>query len=90
MLADNELEEKHKDALKNAIKEEVTSAKKKVEEAKEKRKKEYDAIPESVKKALNSIKKYKFYPQNKEPNLAELGLKSPFINRYYGMSDEMF
>jgi hypothetical protein len=91
LLEEHELDPaEYKETIKSAIKEEVIAAKKRIEDDKARKKKEYDEMPEELKKSLNDVKKFKFYPQNKVPNLAELGLVSPFINRYYGTADQVF
>ena len=89
LMEDEDVEEVHREEITKTIKEHAQKQKTANEQEKTKRKAEYDAIPENLRNALNSVVKLKFYPQNKKPNLEELGLKSKFINRYYKSADKV-
>lgn len=82
--------EEDKKTLREAIREAVRAAKKSIKEEKEKKKAEIDAIPLDQQKAMNEAQFFKFYPQNKDPDLEAHNLKSPFINRYYGRATKLF
>lgn len=66
---ENEIE--NKEAIRNAIKTEVRKQKAKIKEEKEEKKKKLEALPDKVKEAMKNMKFYKFYPQNKEPNIEQ-------------------
>ncbi|KAL0479625.1 hypothetical protein AKO1_007701 [Acrasis kona] len=80
---DNDLDiDKHGATVKEEIKKEVAKQKKANEEKDAEKKSMLDAIPDKEKEAMNKMKFFKFYPQNKDPSVTEF--MSPFINRYYG------
>lgn len=85
LMEDEGVEENFKDEITNTIKEHVTKLKAKIQEEKEKKKKEYDAIPEKLRNALNSVVTYKFYPKNKNPDLEALALKVSSCYCYFGI-----
>jgi len=89
LMEDEDVEEEHREEITKTIREHAQKQKATNEADKKKRQAEYDAIPEQERNALNSVVKLKFYPQNKKPNLEELGLKSRYINRYYKNADKV-
>jgi hypothetical protein len=75
------------DMVKQAIREAV-KAKKEQNAAEAKRIRErYDQYSAEAKKAYETMKVTKWYPQNSNPDLSQL--KNPFVNRYYGKADEI-
>mmetsp|Transcript_26498 Transcript_26498/g.103249 ORF Transcript_26498/g.103249 Transcript_26498/m.103249 type:complete len:119 (-) Transcript_26498:1608-1964(-) len=74
--------------LRDEITKQVKSTKMKQKAEREAMKKEIDNMSAEEKDSLRTLKAYKFYPQNEEPNVQEF--KNTFINRYYLHADEVF
>ncbi|CAH8270629.1 unnamed protein product [Arabidopsis lyrata] len=77
------------DEFKEYVKEQVRAAKKANREAKDARKKAIEEMSEDTKQAFQKMKFYKFYPQPSPDTPDVSGVKSPFINRYYGKAHEV-
>ncbi|KAG2381559.1 hypothetical protein C9374_005943 [Naegleria lovaniensis] len=83
---DNDLDpEKYTDKLKEFIKAEVKKFKESVQKKMDDKQAEIDKLSEQERKSLNEMKVYKFYPQNKSPDLSPF--KVAYVNRYYGKAD---
>jgi len=83
---DNELDEKeYADKLKNFIKEETKKFKDTVQQKIDAKQAEIEKMTEDERKSLNEMTVYKFYPQNKKPDLSPF--KVGYVNRYYGKAD---
>ncbi|KAJ8902182.1 hypothetical protein NDN08_006590 [Rhodosorus marinus] len=79
---------KYEAQLRDEIKKQVKATKMKQKAEREAMKKEIDNMSTEEKDSLRTLKAYKFYPQNEEPNVQEF--KNTFINRYYLHADEVF
>ena len=71
--------------LKEFIKDEVKKFKESLQQKIDTKQTEIDKLSEQERKSLNEMKVFKFYPQNKTPDLT--GLKVAYVNRYYGKAD---
>jgi hypothetical protein len=80
--------DKHIEEVKKEVKQAVIEEKKKREEKNKDRKAIYDKMDETYRTAMEDIKTYKFYPQNKKPNISNF--QAPLVNRYYGFADAVF
>lgn len=65
-----------------AIRAEVAATKERYRAERAARKAKVDAMPADERESLRTMKLYKFYPQNTQPDLS--GCKTKFCNRYYG------
>ncbi|KAL8047250.1 hypothetical protein ABFX02_08G227800 [Erythranthe guttata] len=89
LIEEEELSADQKEPFKDFVKEKVREAKKANREAREARKKALAEMSEQTKAAYESMKFYKFYPVA-SPNAPDVsGVKSSFINRYYGKADKI-
>jgi len=79
-------QEKHSDELKELIKEKVRERKKQIREEKEAIKSKVASLSEKEKKSLDTLKCYKYYPQNEHYPIE----RTSFINRYYGHAAKVF
>jgi len=81
------LDRKYFEEIKQTLLKTVKDKKIKSQEEKEERKQPIQKLEGNakVKKALESLKTYKFYPKNEKPNIAPC--KVSYINRYYGKAD---
>ncbi|KAF0984968.1 hypothetical protein FDP41_000007 [Naegleria fowleri] len=83
---DNDLDpEQYTSKLKEFIKAEMKKFKESVQKKVEEKQAEIDKLSEQERKSLNEMKVYKFYPQNKSPDLSPF--KVAYVNRYYGKAD---
>ncbi|WZZ22737.1 hypothetical protein YC2023_124124 [Brassica napus] len=89
LIAEEALSAEQKDEFKEYVKEQVRAAKKANREAREARKKAIEDMSEETKQAFQSMKFYKFYPQPSPETPDVSGVKSPFINRYYGKAHQV-
>ncbi|KAJ0265999.1 Protein HEAT INTOLERANT 4 [Hirschfeldia incana] len=89
LIAEEALPAEQKDEFKEYVKEQVRAAKKANREAREARKKAIEDMSEDTKQAFQSMKFYKFYPQPSPETPDVSGVKSPFINRYYGKAHQV-
>ncbi|KAJ4911832.1 hypothetical protein Rs2_06453 [Raphanus sativus] len=89
LIEDEALPAEQKDEFKEYVKEQVRAAKKANREAREARKKAIEDMSEETKQAFQSMKFYKFYPLPSPETPDVSGVKSPFINRYYGKANEV-
>lgn len=65
-----------------AIRAEVAATKERYRAERAARKAKVDAMPADERESLRTMRLYKFYPQNTQPDLS--GCKTKFCNRYYG------
>ncbi|KAJ4883124.1 hypothetical protein Rs2_33217 [Raphanus sativus] len=89
LIEEEALSAEQKDEFKEYVKEQVRAAKKANREAREARKKAIEEMSEDTKQAFQSMKFYKFYPQPSPETPDVSGVKSPFINRYYGKAHQV-
>nr|ACK44524.1 AT5G10010-like protein [Arabidopsis arenosa] len=89
LVEEETLPAEQKDEFKEYVKEQVRAAKKANREAKDARKKAIEEMSEDTKQAFQKMKFYKFYPQPSPDTPDVSGVKSPFINRYYGKAHEV-
>ncbi|KAJ0233925.1 Protein HEAT INTOLERANT 4 [Hirschfeldia incana] len=89
LIEDETLTSEQKDEFKEYVKEQVRAAKKANREAREARRKAIEDMSEETKQAFQSMKFYKFYPLPSPETPDVSGVKSPFINRYYGKAHEV-
>ncbi|KAG7550132.1 hypothetical protein ISN45_Aa06g009480 [Arabidopsis thaliana x Arabidopsis arenosa] len=89
LVEEEALPAEQKDEFKEYVKEQVRAAKKANREAKDARKKAIEEMSEDTKQAFQKMKFYKFYPQPSPDTPDVSGVKSPFINRYYGKAHEV-
>ncbi|CAN6865986.1 unnamed protein product [Brassica oleracea] len=89
LIEEEALSAEQKDEFKEYVKEQVRAAKKANREAREARKKAIEDMSEETKQAFQSMKFYKFYPQPSPETPDVSGVKSPFINRYYGKAHQV-
>jgi len=68
-MKSNELDEEHRDKLRDQIKDEVRAAKQKQRAAKEEKQARVTAMSAQERDALKTMSVYKFYPQNKFPDI---------------------
>ncbi|CAN8298955.1 unnamed protein product [Cochlearia groenlandica] len=90
LIEEEALPAEQKDEFKEYVKVQVRAAKKANREAKDARKKAIEEMSEDTKQAFQSMKFYKFYPQASLETPDVSGVKSPFINRYYGKAHKVF
>ncbi|CAF1881957.1 BnaC02g00570D [Brassica napus] len=89
LIEDEALASEQKDEFKEYVKEQVRAAKKANREAREARRKAIEDMSEEAKQAFQSMKFYKFYPLPSPETPDVSGVKSRFINRYYGKAHEV-
>ncbi|KAF8082844.1 hypothetical protein N665_0805s0014 [Sinapis alba] len=89
LIEDEALPAEQKDEFKEYVKEQVRAAKKTNREAREARRKAIEEMSEETKQAFQSMKFYKFYPLPSPETPDVSGVKSRFINRYYGKAHEV-
>ncbi|CAH8357456.1 unnamed protein product [Eruca vesicaria subsp. sativa] len=89
LIEDEALAAEQKDEFKEYVKEQVRAAKKANREAREARRKAIEEMSEETKQAFQSMKFYKFYPLPSPETPDVSGVKSRFINRYYGKAHEV-
>ncbi|KAG2309957.1 hypothetical protein Bca52824_021514 [Brassica carinata] len=89
LIEEEALTAEQKDEFKEYVKEQVRAAKKANREAREARRKAIEEMSEETKQAFQSMKFYKFYPLPSPETPDVSGVKSPFINRYYGKAHEV-
>lgn len=89
-IESEELPADQKEAFMKFIKEKVRESKKEIREAKEARKKALEEMSAETKAAFQAMKFYKFYPVPTPDAPDVSGVKSPFINRYYGKASAIF
>lgn len=89
LIEAEELAEDQKDAFKEFVREKVREAKKANREAREARKKAIAEMSAETKAAFDTMRFYKFYPVQSPDAPDVSGVKSPFINRYYGKAHEV-
>lgn len=89
-IEDEVLPADEKGDFKEFVKEKVREAKKANREAREARKRAKEELSAEKRAALENIKFYKFYPVSTEDTPDVSGVKSPFINRYYGKAHKVF
>ncbi|KAF8115763.1 hypothetical protein N665_0025s0214 [Sinapis alba] len=89
LIEEEALSAEQKDEFKEYVKEQVRAAKKANREAREARRKAIEEMSEDTKQAFQSMKFYKFYPQPSPETPDVSGVKSPFINRYYGKAHQV-
>ncbi|CAG7891414.1 unnamed protein product [Brassica rapa] len=89
LIEDEALAAEQKDEFKEYVKEQVRAAKKANREAREARRKAIEDMSEETKQAFQSMKFYKFYPLPSPETPDVSGVKSRFINRYYGKAHEV-
>ncbi|WZZ30374.1 hypothetical protein YC2023_013775 [Brassica napus] len=93
LIEDEALASEQKDELKASgaeyVKEQVRAAKKANREAREARRKAIEDMSEETRQAFQSMKFYKFYPLPSPETPDVSGVKSRFINRYYGKAHEV-
>ncbi|KAL0888226.1 hypothetical protein Bca101_012209 [Brassica carinata] len=89
LIEEEALSAEQKDEFKEYVKEQVRAAKKANREAREARKKAIEEMSEETKQAFQGMKFYKFYPQPSPETPDVSGVKSPFINRYYGKAHQV-
>ncbi|XP_013619796.1 PREDICTED: uncharacterized protein LOC106326342 [Brassica oleracea var. oleracea] len=89
LIEDEALASEQKDEFKEYVKEQVRAAKKANREAREARRKAIEDMSEETKLAFQSMKFYKFYPLPSPETPDVSGVKSRFINRYYGKAHEV-
>lgn len=87
LVKDNSLSDQDREDVKKLIGDEVKTKKKQISDEKDARRKKAEAVPEKQRLAIKEMIKYKFYPQNAEPDIGRY--KSPFINRYYGSAQKV-
>ncbi|KAG5402999.1 hypothetical protein IGI04_009118 [Brassica rapa subsp. trilocularis] len=89
LIEEEALPADQKDEFKEYVKVQVRAAKKANREAKDARRKAIEEMSEDTKQAFQSMKFYKFYPLPSSETPDVSGVKSPFINRYYGKADQV-
>ncbi|KAF8080625.1 hypothetical protein N665_0932s0025 [Sinapis alba] len=89
LIEEEALPAEQKDEFKEYVKVQVRAAKKANREAKDARRKAIDEMSEDTRQAFQSMKFYKFYPLPSTETPDVSGVKSPFINRYYGKADQV-
>uniref|UniRef100_M4CPA4 Protein HEAT INTOLERANT 4-like n=1 Tax=Brassica campestris TaxID=3711 RepID=M4CPA4_BRACM len=89
LIEEEALPSDQKDEFKEYVKVQVRAAKKANREAKDARRKAIEEMSEDTKQAFQSMKFYKFYPLPSSETPDVSGVKSPFINRYYGKADQV-
>ncbi|KAJ0260723.1 Protein HEAT INTOLERANT 4 [Hirschfeldia incana] len=89
LIEEEALPAEQKDEFKEYVKAQVRAAKKANREAKDARRKAIEDMSEDTKQAFQSMKFYKFYPLPSTETPDVSGVKSPFINRYYGKADQV-
>ncbi|KAF3512031.1 hypothetical protein F2Q69_00000390 [Brassica cretica] len=89
LIEEEALPADQKDEFKEYVKVQVRAAKKANREAKDARRKAIEEMSEETKQAFQSMKFYKFYPLPSSETPDVSGVKSPFINRYYGKADQV-
>ncbi|CAN6805665.1 unnamed protein product [Brassica oleracea] len=89
LIEEEALPADQKDEFKEYVKVQVRAAKKANREAKDARRKAIEEMSEETKQAFQSMKFYKFYPLPSTETPDVSGVKSPFINRYYGKADQV-
>ncbi|KAL0709291.1 hypothetical protein Bca4012_016269 [Brassica carinata] len=89
LIEEEALPAEQKDEFKEYVKTQVRAAKKANREAKDARRKAIEEMSEDTKQAFQSMKFYKFYPLPSTETPDVSGVKSPFINRYYGKADQV-
>ncbi|CAN6992209.1 unnamed protein product [Brassica oleracea var. botrytis] len=93
LIEDEALASEQKDEFKASgaeyVKEQVRAAKKANREAREARRKAIEDMSEETRQAFQSMKFYKFYPLPSPETPDVSGVKSRFINRYYGKAHEV-
>ncbi|KAF8082253.1 hypothetical protein N665_0841s0020 [Sinapis alba] len=89
LIEDEALPAEQKDEFKEYVKEQVRAAKKTNREAREARRNAIEEMSEETRQAFQSMKFYKFYPLPSPETPDVSGVKSRFINRYYGKAHEV-
>ncbi|XP_047329222.1 protein HEAT INTOLERANT 4-like [Impatiens glandulifera] len=89
LVESEELTEDQKDPFKEFVKEKVRETKKANREVRDARKKALEEMSEEKKTAFQNMRFLKFYPVT-TPDAPDIsGVKSPFINRYYGKAHKV-
>ena len=86
LLKANDLEESFREQVVDIIKGKVNQAKAAIREKKLKTKEKLEKMTPEVIEALNTLKCYKFYPQNKDTKIEQTN----FINRFYGKATNVY
>eukprot|EP00245_Coleochaete_scutata_P006120 TRINITY_DN20277_c0_g1_i1.p1 TRINITY_DN20277_c0_g1~~TRINITY_DN20277_c0_g1_i1.p1 ORF type:complete len:294 (+),score=80.65 TRINITY_DN20277_c0_g1_i1:154-1035(+) len=89
LIDDEKLPAANKDSFKEFLKGEINSAKTKIREAKELRKKVIEDLTPEQRQAMEEMRFYKFYPVPTEGTPDITALKAPYINRYYGKAHQV-
>ncbi|CAN8236852.1 unnamed protein product [Cochlearia groenlandica] len=89
LIEEEALAAEEKDEFKEFVKEQVRAAKRANREAREARSRARNEMSAETRQAFQSMKFYKFYPRLSPDTPDVSGVKSPFINRYYGKAHQV-
>jgi hypothetical protein len=84
-------EKRHGASIRAAIQAAVKAQKQKFKAERDAIKSRADALSKEEKESIAKMKVYKFYPSNEEEKFPDVsGIKSAYVNRYYGRADDVF
>jgi hypothetical protein len=84
-------EDTHAAPIREAIQAAVKDSKQKFKASRDAIKARADALSKEEKESIANMKVYKFYPSNEEEKYPDVsGIKSTYVNRYYGRADGVF